>query len=320
MLSTGSLRHTRLGSILLEKDQILPTDLERALEIQRASAMKLGDVLVRFKMLTREQIDECLRRQIEEEISEIFLWNKADFSFEPGQPRGEFFDPAGDGKAFDLNVSHLLIEAARNVDEWSELLVHVQNAKSKFIYGNHYPILPDTSPFGIPLAKVARLPFIADEPMTLEEIATRLDLDLNSTAKLIAYLVKHSRVREIPQQESSPTQVTETSSESRVEKWETRHQYGETTKGAPRETPDNTVPGAGPRDHEISRLIELSDRAREIGDDRTAAEILGAALQLAPDNHALRQKTIKAYINQWKFAEAAKLLVEGCQLKHAVAC
>ena len=151
LLSTGALRHTRLGSILLEMDDFAPKNLEFALQLQKQTGKKLGEVLVEYGLLAQEQIEHCLRRQIEEEITELFLWDNAEFHFEPGLPQEEYFDPTGEGRVFELNVSRMLVEAARNVDEWSVLLLDVQNSGHRYVYKNGYPVMPDTSPFGIPL-------------------------------------------------------------------------------------------------------------------------------------------------------------------------
>ena len=66
-------------------------------------------------------------------------------------------------------------------------------------------------------------------------------------------------------------------------------------------------------------LIEISDMVLKAGDVETASQILSAGLKLVPGNNILRQKIIRTYMDQWKFAEAARLLVEGYQLQHAVA-
>ena len=65
-------------------------------------------------------------------------------------------------------------------------------------------------------------------------------------------------------------------------------------------------------------MARFSETVRKRGDNRTAATILKAALDIAPHDAQLRKQAIDAFVSQWKFAEAAKLVVQGCQLQHAV--
>ena len=315
LLSTGALRHTRLGSILLEKENFPPENLEFALQLQKSTGKKLGEVLVEYGMLKQDDIDICLRRQFEEEICEIFLWNDAEFSFDPGPPREDFFDPAGDGRAFDLNVSRLLVEAARNVDEWSVLLNRIQNASSKFVYRNGFPVMPDTSPFGIPLVVVSRLPFVLNTPRTVDELSAELQLNRDSTAKLLAYLVRRGRVLEITDQPSLKP-LDESPRKPVSEDWRKPRAWSIDDLSY-RARLDEIVLSAESPEEAASRMTELSEMASRERETGIAIEILKAALELVPHDVALRKKVIQTYVSQWKFAEAAKLVVEGCQLEHA---
>jgi len=318
LLSTGAVRHTRLGRILLEKENFPPEDLETALQIQKTTGKKLGDILVDHGMLTQSEIEDCLRRQIEEEIIEIFLWNNAEFNFEPGLPQEDFFDPAGEGRIFDFSVSRLLVEAARNVDEWSVLLTSTSNSNNKFLYRNGYPVMPDTSPFGIPLSTVSRVPFILNKPMTIEELSTELNADKDNISKLVAYLVKKGRVYEIV--EDKPTLKPlktdeETDSDnnwrktinSRINRLIQRPELEKISK-------ESYSPSEAAK-----RFGEFSQALLESGDPESAIDVLKIAVELSPENNELRKKAIQTYVKQWKFAEAAKLVVEGCQLQHAMA-
>jgi hypothetical protein len=315
LLSTGSLRHTRLGSILLEKEDFSPEDLEFALQMHRSTGRKLGDVLVEYGLLTRDEIEDCLRRQIEEEICEIFLWNNAEFTFDPGLPREGYFDPTGEGRVFDINVSRLLVEAARNVDEWTVLLVRVQNSAARYVYKNGYPVMPDTSPFGIPLAVVSRLPFILNKPLTIDEIAESLQLVRDSAVKLVAYLIRRGRIFEAAGEPSAaPAQPVFPREAS--DNWRRPKSWAVDDLGY-RARLDEIVLSARTREEAASRMADLADLARQEGNSRVAADVLTAALELSPQDRELRKLAVQAYVSQWKFAEAAKLVVEGCQMQQA---
>lgn len=319
LLSTGTLRHTRLGSILLEREGFSPRDLESALKIQKSTGRKLGQLLVEQGILTSDEINDCLRRQIEEEICEIFLWSNAEFNFDPGPPVEDFFDPADEGRTFELNVIRILVEAARNVDEFSVLLTRIQSSNSRFVYKkNGFPVMPDTSPFGIPLTVVGRLPDVLEEPRTLDEIADSLSIERDIAAKLIAHLIKRASVLEIaelPSLKLAP-QLPPPSPPRNI--WRDKAHFNITDRFC-RDKLDEIVHSANTPEEAAARMTQLSDSVHDRGDDRTATSILKAALDIAPCDAALRKKAVQAFVSQWKFAEAAKLVVEGCQLQHAVA-
>src|SRR6185436_18100207 len=68
---------------------------------------RLGDILVRAKRITAEQL------QIEEAVYYLFTWSQGTFNFEAGvRPEGEEFPVR-------INPEYLLLEGARRVDEWS---------------------------------------------------------------------------------------------------------------------------------------------------------------------------------------------------------
>jgi hypothetical protein len=317
LLSTGALRHTRLGSILLEMDDFAPKNLEFALQLQKQTGKKLGEVLVEYGFLTQEQIDLCLRRQIEEEITELFLWDNAEFHFEPGLPQEEYFDPTGEGRIFDLSVSRLLVEAARNVDEWSMLLLRVQNSGRKYVYKNGYPVMPDTSPFGISLLTVSKLPFAMKEPVTIDTLARELELDRNATAKLVAFLMRRGRVLETEEEQQPQPQPESAEAHQRYD-WRKPRVLNIDNLGY-RARIDEIMLSARTAAEAAYGMADLAEMARAEGDAKSGLDILRAALELSPGDQELRQRVIKAYVGQWKFAEAARLVVEGARLQHTAA-
>src|SRR5438874_13801819 len=62
---TGKLRATaqRLGEMLLEFNKITPDQLQEALEEQRHTNERLGEILVRFGLINQAELEELLARQ-----------------------------------------------------------------------------------------------------------------------------------------------------------------------------------------------------------------------------------------------------------------
>jgi outer membrane protein assembly factor BamB len=121
LLSTGRRKGIRIGDILVRAGKISPEKLEEVLDRQKTSHRLLGEELVNSGHVSRKDIQEVVRGQIEEEIYDLFLWKKASFEFIEGQALEELQDP--DSRvirlSFDLNM--LLLEAVRRTDEWTRI-------------------------------------------------------------------------------------------------------------------------------------------------------------------------------------------------------
>lgn len=103
----------RLGKILLKKGHIKKKDLETALEEQRKTGAKLGNILILNDFVARDVIEEIVQSQITETIIQLFGWKQGtyDFTTQGVQQDKELH--------FSLDTQHLLMEGLRIVDEWS---------------------------------------------------------------------------------------------------------------------------------------------------------------------------------------------------------
>jgi tetratricopeptide (TPR) repeat protein len=107
-------RRDRLGDILLRKGRITAEQLQKAIDAQDDDRQhKLGEILVGLGTLSRTELEEYMRLQIEEAVYYLFTWTSGTFNFEAGvRPEREDF-------LVRINPEALLLEGARRVDEWS---------------------------------------------------------------------------------------------------------------------------------------------------------------------------------------------------------
>ena len=63
------------------------------IEIAKSQNLLLGEALAQGGFVRQEDIDDVVRGQIEEEIYDLFLWDRADFEFVEGPPIEELRDP-----------------------------------------------------------------------------------------------------------------------------------------------------------------------------------------------------------------------------------
>jgi tetratricopeptide (TPR) repeat protein len=107
-------RRDRLGDILVRNKRITPEQLQAAIDAQGgARDRKLGDILVEQGALSSRELQHYVRLQIEEAVYYLFTWSQGTFNFEAGdRPEREDF-------LVRINPEYLLLEGARRVDEWS---------------------------------------------------------------------------------------------------------------------------------------------------------------------------------------------------------
>jgi CheY-like chemotaxis protein len=109
----GQSEEYRLGRYFLEKGTLTREQLDGLLEELRGTNKLLGEELVIRNIVTREELLEVLSKQSSELIYDMLRWPYGRFSFTK-----EPFRPEADMARLALNVSGLVLEAFRRVDEW----------------------------------------------------------------------------------------------------------------------------------------------------------------------------------------------------------
>ena len=132
-LSHGADRPLLLGEILIGRGLLDKEKLDKVLEHQRSARMPLGAAAVEMTLITQEQLNATLSHQIQEEIYELFAWEKAQFEFTDGGPTAGLFEDQINQKGPTLPISHLIMEAARRVDEWERLRSAVPSFREIYI-------------------------------------------------------------------------------------------------------------------------------------------------------------------------------------------
>ena len=107
-------RRDRLGDLLVRSGRISDAQLRAAVDRQAGERdRKLGEILVELGYITRAELEEHIRVQVEEAVYYLFTWSSGTFNFEAGvRPEREDF-------LVSINPESLLLEGARRVDEWS---------------------------------------------------------------------------------------------------------------------------------------------------------------------------------------------------------
>jgi DNA-binding transcriptional ArsR family regulator len=110
--SAGRKTRERLGTMFVRAEIIKPEELAYALDVQKRSLRRLGDILVELKLVTKEDLRELTALQTTETIYRLFHWKSGTYEFEPGDVE---WDPE---TVTALRAESVLMEGFRRVDEW----------------------------------------------------------------------------------------------------------------------------------------------------------------------------------------------------------
>ncbi len=102
----------RLGSILLRSRLVTREGLEKAIEVQKQTLQRLGHVLTQLGIITQQELRQALQTQVKETVYRLFRWKEGSYHFssEPVTYDKEMYKP--------ISSEFLLMEGVRMIDEW----------------------------------------------------------------------------------------------------------------------------------------------------------------------------------------------------------
>lgn len=110
--STGRKARERLGNMLVRAAVISQDELGYALEVQKKTLRRLGDILVELELVTKHDLREMTALQTTETVYRLFHWKSGTYQFEPGAVE---WDPE---TVTPIRAESVLMEGFRQVDEW----------------------------------------------------------------------------------------------------------------------------------------------------------------------------------------------------------
>ena len=110
--AAGRKARERLGNMLVRAELIGRPSLDRALDLQKRTLRRLGDVLVEEGLVSKAALREMTALQTTETVYRLFHWKSGTYEFEPGEVEWdrETVTP--------LRAESVLMEGFRQVDEW----------------------------------------------------------------------------------------------------------------------------------------------------------------------------------------------------------
>jgi hypothetical protein len=104
-----------IGEILVKAKLITDEQLERVLKIQKETLKYIGEILVELRFLTKDDVLKVISTQIYETIYDLFWWEDGNFNFDLKLVESYKKIP------FALSTEQVLLSILRMVDEWSEI-------------------------------------------------------------------------------------------------------------------------------------------------------------------------------------------------------
>ena len=120
--STDPKEH--LGHFLVSHGFINENELSNAIQMQEKTGMLLGKILVTIGAISEDDLNRLLRIKAEESLYDIFSWSEGEFRFLDDQLPERTFIP------MDLEVTGLVLEGARRMDEWNRIREAIPSAQA----------------------------------------------------------------------------------------------------------------------------------------------------------------------------------------------
>lgn len=184
--ASSSQRDDRLNQFLLTAGIIGLKDLMKSLEVMVATKDRLGEVLIRYKMLTPEQVEKHVRMQVCEIVYSTFHWTRGHFTFEPKPP-------ASENITLGLSGDAIVIEGVKRIGSWARVYEEVGGLNAEYRTTREMPeIVKD-----LPLSQGEKdLLKQCDAPTSLEEMCESSKLsDLDVCRSVWALLLVGSLMK-----------------------------------------------------------------------------------------------------------------------------
>lgn len=100
-----------IGTMLVRADIISDGQLATALEVQKRTLQKLGDLLIDQQVISEQRLKDMVQLQATETLFRLFAWKSGNYEFEQGAVEA-------DALLTPLRAESVLMEGFRMVDEW----------------------------------------------------------------------------------------------------------------------------------------------------------------------------------------------------------
>jgi hypothetical protein len=185
--ASSNISRLRIGDILVSREMMTPEQHTEVEGIHSNSGNRFGRVAVRMGFVTEEQLKTALKVQVSEIIYECMSWRTGVFDFSEDLALPE------DAVTISVNVSNLIMEGARRIDEWEECLSLLPDEHAIFVVVDN----PGTAErISLSLSEWKIL-FKIDGQRTLSDVVKESDKEPLEVYRIIYGLLKNKLIEQV---------------------------------------------------------------------------------------------------------------------------
>ncbi len=170
----------RFNHVLLKAGVISIKNLMKVLEVALASKDRLGEVMVRWNLITAQETEKWVKVQVREIVHSVFNWTSGSYSFEEKPIRGNSF-------SLKVKGDVMVLEGLRKTTSWARVYKEVGGLNTEYMATNDMPDIIS----GLPLKdEEKQLIYMCQSPTSLGEMCDASSLlDLHVCKVVWALLI-----------------------------------------------------------------------------------------------------------------------------------
>jgi hypothetical protein len=172
-----------LGQMLLHYGKIEESQLQAAMESQRQSGGKLGEILSLRGFVRQGDVIEVLRTRTLEIIYDLFIWDEAQFEFFDNAP------PPPDLIRIQVEATSVIMDGIYRIDEWSRYRTVIPSDRTFFELTSGWTQSLNAS------KETRQVLFHVEKRMTVAEICYNMHTSLFHACALLFDLVNQGTIR-----------------------------------------------------------------------------------------------------------------------------
>jgi hypothetical protein len=160
LFASSNDRDDRLNQLLLRSNVVSLPNLLKALELALATKDRLGEVMVRLKMMGAADVEKWVRLQVREIVYGLFGWTRGQYAFEEHQAKGESI-------TLGVPADVIVIEGVRRVVSWARAYEEVGGLNTEYRSTREMSVIVRGLPL---LPEEQQLLGLCDAPTSLREL------------------------------------------------------------------------------------------------------------------------------------------------------
>ncbi len=217
----------RLAPLLIRKKKLTRDKAAEIDDLMLRSGGRWGDLALQNGAMSQSDLEDYLKIQVSEVIYDAFVWKSGEFAFYDG------IDLPPNAVTISIDLSNLIMEGARRIDEWAECLRLLPDSSVIF----RAVADPEAEKITLSLDEW-RILFLINGQRTLEELCRATEAEAFQVYRLVYGLVANKLIE--PSQEVAQERDGMTGPVAQIEEVTIRQPLKELTGDATmRERPDD---------------------------------------------------------------------------------